>query len=115
MVLVMVKRLTNLDVFDFNHYLVELERVHNDINGNPRFQATIIDNDTNGDRIAYRYKFNGHFYSNRLEADWILKEHLKKVNMVLKDLRRSVQLRQVPKRNLRMEMILLQRKSRQVL
>lgn len=75
----MTKRLTNVDVIEFANYIVLLERITNTSSGAPRYEATIIyiGPDRGMDRSGYKYKFTGHYLSERQEAEYILNEHLK--------------------------------------
>lgn len=75
----MVKRLNNVDVIEFAEYTVVLERIKNTSSGAPRYEATIIYTgpDRGMDRSGYKYRFTGHYYSERQEAEYILSEHLK--------------------------------------
>lgn len=76
----MVRRLNNIDVVEFGFYTVTLQRIKNGQYGTPRYEATIIYTgpDRGMDRSGYKYRFTGHYYSERQEAEFILNEHLKK-------------------------------------
>lgn len=75
----MVRRLNNIDVIEFGFYTVTLQRIKNGQYGTPRYEAVIIytGEDRGMDRVGYRYRFNGHYYNERQEAEWILEQHLK--------------------------------------
>jgi len=75
----MVRRLNNIDVIEFGFYTVTLQRIKNGQYGTPRYEAVIIYTgpDRGMDRGGYKYRFTGHYYSERQEAEWILEQHLK--------------------------------------
>lgn len=54
-------------------YLVVLEGLKNDVNGNRRFKARII----NLDHITYAvvYTFKGHYLGEKGECEWIVKQY----------------------------------------
>lgn len=68
----MTKEITNKfnnETFKIGGYIVVLTRINNDINGNPRFEASI----TNIEKLITRfYRFTGHFMGLRDEAQYIL-------------------------------------------
>ena len=72
----MIKRLDNVDVFEFANYKVLLERIKNSSCGTPRFEATIISKSEDVNTCA-RFRFTGHYTSERAEAEYILEEFLK--------------------------------------
>ena len=72
----MIKRLPNVEVFEFANYKVLLERIKNSSSGNPRFEATIISKSQDVNTCA-RFRFSGHYTSEREEAEFILGEFLK--------------------------------------
>jgi len=75
----MLRRLNNIDVVELANYTVTLQRIKNGQYGTPRYEAVIIytGEDRGMDRAAYKYRFTGHYYSERQEAEWILEQHLK--------------------------------------
>ena len=78
----MLKRLNNVDVIEFAEYLVVLESIKNAPSGAPRYEATVIyiGQERGINRSGYKYRFTGHYLSERQEAEYILNEHLKIVN-----------------------------------
>ena len=76
----MLRRLNNIDVVELANYTVTLQRITNGQYGTPRYEAVIIyTGEGRGmDRSGYKYRFTGHYYSERQEAEWILEQHLKK-------------------------------------
>ena len=76
----MVRRLNNIDVIEFGFYTVTLQKLKNGQYGCPRYEAVIIYTgpDRGMDRSGYKYRFTGHYYSERQEAEWILEQHLNK-------------------------------------
>lgn len=75
----MVRRLNNIDVIEFGFYTITLQKIKNGQYGTPRYEAVIIYTgpDRGMDRAGYKYRFTGHYYSERQEAEWILEQHLK--------------------------------------
>lgn len=59
-------------------YLVVLEGLKNDVVGNRRFKARII----NLDHITYAivYRFEGHHLGEKGECEWIVKQYEKESN-----------------------------------
>lgn len=78
----MVKRLNNVDVVEFAEYLIVLQHINNTASGAPRYEATIVYNgkDKGMNRSGYKYRFTGHYLSERQEAEYILGEYLKTLN-----------------------------------
>ena len=74
----MIKRLTNIETHNFGNYSVVLERIKNDVNGNPRYKAIII-RQNEAITSSPVYTFGGHFMSEREEAEWILERYLEEV------------------------------------
>ena len=83
----MTKELSTQDAFFFKdgdvEYSVTLVGLKNDVNGNRRYEAIVVDLDDlrSDDRAsgAFRYRFTGHMMTPRQEAEWALKRiHLKK-------------------------------------
>ena len=76
----MVKQLYNVDVIEFAEWIVVLQRIQNTSSGTPRYEATIINisKDRGMNRSASKYRFTGHYYSERQEAEFILEHHLSK-------------------------------------
>ena len=72
----MIKRLPNVEVFEFANYKVLLERIKNSSSGNPRFEATIISESEDVNACA-RFRFSGQYTAEREEAEFILGEFLK--------------------------------------
>lgn len=74
----MVKRLTNKATYKVKgkkqKYIVVLEWLKNDINGNPRYKAHIIYNYMNKENWLYTktYTFNGHYLCDYDECKWIV-------------------------------------------
>lgn len=71
----MTRRLTNITTYNFANYSVALERIKNDINGNPRYKAIIIRTNEAVTSSAV-YTFSGHYMGERQEAEWILERYL---------------------------------------
>ena len=71
----MTKRLYNTTAYLKDGYIVILEQIKNDINGNPRFKAAITKAENNA--IVYNFTFGGHFCGPNGEVEFIL-DHLKK-------------------------------------
>lgn len=60
-------------------YAVTLTTIHNDINGNPRYEASVTnlsDLENYGYAGAFRYRFTGHYFGEHKEAEFILDRHL---------------------------------------
>jgi hypothetical protein len=77
-----MKRLDNQMAFIISKngkmYVVILERINNDINGNPRYKAIITFNDFQEcEKVAYVYTFTGHYCGEKGEAEYILNRHLR--------------------------------------
>ena len=78
----MIKRLDNVNtyVFTINNrdYIVVIERIMSMPSGNPRFEARIISSYMPGREYLYtvKYRFHGHYYDERSEAEFILIRHL---------------------------------------
>lgn len=73
----MTKRLDNLSTYkvdgELGSYLVTLEHLKNDRNGNGRYKANIIklsDSDYYCTRV---YTFTTHYYGDLGEAEWVVK------------------------------------------
>ena len=91
----MAKKLKTLNAFYVNERLpsgatyrfcVILKGLRNDVNGNKRYEAALVDTydclllGGPYDKMpvkAIRYTFTGHCLSERDEAEWIVKFHLK--------------------------------------
>lgn len=75
----MIKQKNNIDVIEFAEWLVTLKRIKNTLSGAPKYEATIINigPQRGMDRAASVYTFTGHYYSERMEAEFILEHHLK--------------------------------------
>ena len=77
-----------------SQYCVILKKLHNDVNGNCRYEATIVDIDEliwpfdTGALETDRFKFTGHSQTEEYEAEWALDEYLKS-EKVLKYLQES--------------------------
>ena len=78
----MIKRQNQIDAFSVStetrNYIVTLERLNNDRNGNPRYKAVIIfieENTTNYFNAVYT--FTGHYCGERSEAEYIVKYYEK--------------------------------------
>ena len=75
----MTKRLDNLSTYkvdgEFGSYLVTLEHLKNDRNGNGRFKANIIKlSNSDSNYCSTRvYTFSTHYYGDLGEAEWIVK------------------------------------------
>lgn len=72
----MIKRQINVNAFDFANYIVTLERLRCTPAGQPRFEAIIISK-SGILSTAAKYRFTGHYTSEREEAEFILNEYLK--------------------------------------
>jgi len=78
----MTKRLFNSDTYKVNtdrgDYAVVLERLKNDVNGNPRFEAYIVVLEVFGEHVSpeyyftAHYRFSGHYMNAQDEAKWIV-------------------------------------------
>ena len=82
----MAKRLSTQNAFFFKdgdiEYSVTLIGLRNDVNGNRRYEAIVVDLDDlrSDDRAsgAFRYRFTGHCACEREEAEFALRQrHLK--------------------------------------
>lgn len=77
----MTKRLDNISSYkietDRNIYIVTMERLKNNINGCPRFEARIICLGSGISESFYtaRYRFTGHYYNEYDEAKWIVSHY----------------------------------------
>ena len=76
------RRQDEIDAFliktEKREYIVTLEPLRNDTNGNPRFQAVIVFYEPDKRINSYYnavYKFTGHYLGRRGEAEWITKYH----------------------------------------
>lgn len=75
----MTKRLVNLSTYkvdgELGSYLVTLEHLKNDRNGNGRFKANIIKlSNSDSNYYATRvYTFTTHYYGDLGEAEWVVK------------------------------------------
>ena len=76
----MVRRLNNKSTYrvrgDLGTYAVTMERLNNDVNGNPRWgaQITRVDNLINYDATwTICHTFTGHHYNEQDEAGWIVR------------------------------------------
>jgi len=78
----MDKRLNDVDVVEFAEYIVVLEHIKNTPSGAPRYEATIIYNGQGKgiNRAGHKYRFTGHYLSERQEAEYILEQYLKEMN-----------------------------------
>ena len=83
----MTKQLSTQDAFnlggsDGKLYIVILTGIKNDVNGNRRYEATIVQHNdlwNRGKSGAFRYHFTGHMMTPQQEAEWALEQiHLKK-------------------------------------
>ena len=78
----MIKRLTNPTTYEIitnrGRYAVSLDRIKNTVNGGPRFEAIITVLDVFGETVtaggfySARYRFSGHYCSERDEAAQIV-------------------------------------------
>lgn len=79
----MTKQHNTQTTYLLNNYLITIERINNDVNGNPRFKAIITSlKGLNNDKhtLSYVYTFKGHYDAEEGEADFILNYHLNKRN-----------------------------------
>lgn len=73
----MTKRQYQIDAFQIStetrNYIVTLERLKNDVNGNGRYKAVIIFPEQN-EKSFYNavYTFTGHYLNSFGEAEWIV-------------------------------------------
>ena len=80
----MIKRQYQIDVFKIStekrEYVVTLEHLKNDINGNPRYKAVIIFPEQN-EKSYYNavYTFTGHYLNGFGEAKWIVEYYEKEI------------------------------------
>ena len=72
----MIRKLQAVETYHFGFYIVVLEGLKNDINGNRRFKATIIDRNATATSMSAVYTFTGHCMTEREEAEWVLNLHL---------------------------------------
>lgn len=85
----MTKRNYQIDAFKIsterNNYVVTLEHLKNDRNGNPRYKAVIIFIEENT-QFYYNavYTFSGHYLSGYGEAQWIVEYYEKETYEDLK-------------------------------
>lgn len=80
----MTKRRNQIDVYKIstqrNNYIVALEGLKNDINGNRRFKATIIvDSDMNQWLWNAVYTFTGHHLGEKGECERIVSYYEKEI------------------------------------
>ena len=64
-------------------YAVTLTTIQNDVNGNPRYEASVTNLSTLancGSAGAFRYRFTGHYFGEVREAEFILDRHLEKAS-----------------------------------
>lgn len=76
----MTKRLNNTSSYLIDDYAVVLTRIHNDVNGNPRYQAELIPlGNLNACKYSCvaRYTFTGHYMADVDEARRIVEHHKK--------------------------------------
>lgn len=79
---IMIKRQTNQTSYYIKNYLVTIKRIKNDINGNPRWAATITDIKAAKTAAAscgawaYDYIFNCYFSYDADAAKHILEYHI---------------------------------------
>ena len=85
----MIKRMNQISAYELTGtkgaYTVIIERLHNTPSGGPRFKAVIIKHEEDkagkmsfqDGRSLYNavYTFNGHYYSEKTEAAWILETY----------------------------------------
>lgn len=78
------RRLNNVNTFLIEHHnvreLVTLRRLNNDVNGHPRYEATLTYLDSmslnNYSETSSRvYHFTGHYTGDKAEAEWIANYH----------------------------------------
>lgn len=90
----MIRRRDNISIYKVvsqdtgNHYCVELLRLENNYYGNPRFEAHIISINSiekYDDYVAWVYRFTGHYYGNKEEAEFIAAYHEKKIEQAHKN------------------------------
>ena len=75
-----MKRLTNKTSYltrgKADTYFVTLERIHNDRNGNPRFEAVLIPFANYSHVVSSPvYRFTGHSLGEEREAEWIVERY----------------------------------------
>ena len=82
----MIRRKNTISVYfvqtDTKEYIVTLEKLKNDTNGNPRFKAVLIslDSRTSDDYYNVVYTFTGHYCSEMQEARYIVNYHCNNFN-----------------------------------
>ena len=81
----MTKRQYQIDAFKINternNYVVTLERLKNDTNGNPRYKAVIIFVEENTESYYNAvYTFTGHYLNGLGEAKWIVEYYEAETN-----------------------------------
>lgn len=79
----MIKRLLNTDTFKFEttagSVFVNIERLNNGVNGNPRYKAsvmTMFDDFNPGYLFTRVYRFDGHYLDLKSEARFILQHSI---------------------------------------
>ena len=71
----MIKRLDNINSYKYGNFIVTIESIRNDVYGNHRYRATII-NSNSDSYSAPVYIFSSHCFGEANEAAFILKHHL---------------------------------------
>ena len=80
----MIKRQYQIDAFQIStekrNYIVTLEHLKNDVNGNPIYKAVIIFPEQN-EKSFYNavYTFTGHYLGRLGEANWIVEYYEKEI------------------------------------
>lgn len=75
----MVKQIDVQSAYLIDYYLITIERLKNDVNGNLRYKAFISNlSGVEASKEAFVYTFTGHCSGEKQEAEWILNYHRKK-------------------------------------
>ena len=82
----MTKRQNQIDVFQINiesrDYIVTLEHLKNDVNGNSRYKAVIVFIEPSQKQFYNAvYTFTGHYLGHYGEARWIVEYYEKEAKM----------------------------------
>lgn len=82
----MVRQKDNVAIYkvttEKHNYYVELLKLHNNYDGNPRYEAHLIRADLVEQYNycgAHVYRFTGHYMDDINEAQWIVEYHEKKI------------------------------------
>lgn len=74
-----MRRQTNRTSIMLDKYLIVMRNIHNDVNGNPRYEVIITDTENAKackSSVGYTYRFTGHYCGELGEAVYALLYHL---------------------------------------